>query len=149
MAKNIFFLDVSQVLSSPLFTIDQTFFMNNKRAISRFFWNSISYYAGFHLFKINGRNSKSTRVRCAMCLKLTVRTPKWRQGHLSGVFIVLTFNVFDTFIWCFHQWTTNYWLSRLIVKLNLFWTRALTSAHLHTSISPPELVILHWLTITN
>ena len=41
-------LDVPQVLSSPLTTINQMFFTNNKRAISRFFGTvSLTTQPGF------------------------------------------------------------------------------------------------------
>ena len=80
-----------------------------------------------------------------MCLKLTVRAPERPQWHCSDVFIV-TFTRLHTFI-CFHRWlwAAKCWLSRWIVERNLFWTRTLTPAHLHTSISPSELVIFHYL----
>ena len=43
---------------------------------------------GFYLFKVNNRDIKNTRVRCEICLKLTVRSPEQRQWHRPGVFIV-------------------------------------------------------------
>ena len=77
-----FILDVSQVLSSSLTTINQTFRTNNKRAISRFFGKlTLTIKPGFYLFKVNNRDTKNTRARCEMCLKLTVKTPEWRQWH--------------------------------------------------------------------
>ena len=42
------------------------------------------YPAGIYLLKVNIRN---TRIRCEICSKLTIKTPKWRQWHCSGVFI--------------------------------------------------------------
>ena len=73
-------LEVSQVLSLPLTTIHQIFFTNNKRVISRFFGRvAVSTQPGFYLFKFNNKNTKNTRVRCEMCLKLTVRTPERRK----------------------------------------------------------------------
>ena len=33
----------------------------------------------FYLFKVNNRNTKNTREKCEICLKLTVRTPERRQ----------------------------------------------------------------------
>ena len=60
--------------------INQTFFTNNKKAISRFFGAvTLSSYPGMYLFKVNNNNSKNTRARCEMCLKLTVKTPRRRQ----------------------------------------------------------------------
>ena len=37
------------------------------------------------MFQVNYRN---IRKRCEMCSKLTIKTPKPRQWHRSGVFIV-------------------------------------------------------------
>ena len=36
---------------------------------------------GFYLFKANDRNSKNTRERCEMYLKIIIRTPERRQWH--------------------------------------------------------------------
>ena len=41
--------------------------------------------AGFYLFKVNNRN---TRTRCEIRSKLTMKTPERRQWRRSGVFIV-------------------------------------------------------------
>ena len=72
-------LDVSQVLSSPLTTINQTFFSNSKTAISRFFvMMTLTAKAGFDLFKFSNINKKNTRTKCKMYLKLTVRSPERR-----------------------------------------------------------------------
>ena len=50
---------MSQVLSLPLTTINQTFFPNNKTAISRFFGMVIlTTQPRFYLFKVNNRNAK-------------------------------------------------------------------------------------------
>ena len=35
----------------------------------------------FQLFKFNNSNTKNTRAKCEMCLKLTVSTPERRQWH--------------------------------------------------------------------
>ena len=57
-------LDVSQVLSLPLTTINQTFLTNNKRAKLRFFETmTLTTQQGFYLFKVNKRNTKNTRAR--------------------------------------------------------------------------------------
>ena len=40
---------------------------------------------GIYLLKVNNRNS---RMRCEICLKLTIKTPEQRQSRRSGVFIV-------------------------------------------------------------
>ena len=73
-------LYMSQVLSLPLPTINQTFLMNNKRAIPRFFGTmALCTQPKFYLFKVNNRNIKKTRTRCEMCLMLTVKTPERRQ----------------------------------------------------------------------
>ena len=41
--------------------------------------------AGNFIFKVNNRK---TRLRCKICLKLTIKTSERRQWRLSGVFIV-------------------------------------------------------------
>ena len=65
-----------QGLNSPL----TTFFTNNKRTISRFFATvTPTTQLGFYLLKVNNRNTKNTRARCEMCLKIIVRTPERRQ----------------------------------------------------------------------
>ena len=57
-----------------------TFFTNNKRTISRFFGTMTpSTQPAFHLFKVNARNTKNTKARCEMCLKIIVRTPERSQ----------------------------------------------------------------------
>ena len=43
---------------------------------------------GFYLFQVNNRNTKTTRARCEIGVKLTIMTPKRRQWHRSGVFVV-------------------------------------------------------------
>ena len=73
-------LNVSQLLSTPLTTINETFFMKNKRATSQFFGTvTLTTQSGFYLLKFNKRNTENTRARCEMCLKLTVKTPERRQ----------------------------------------------------------------------
>ena len=50
-------------------------------------WGEITSYGhttGKNLFKVNNR---STRTRCGICSKLTVKTPE-RRWRCSGVFIV-------------------------------------------------------------
>ena len=37
------------------------------------------------MFKVNNRN---TRLRCEICLKLTIKTPERSHWHRSGVFII-------------------------------------------------------------
>ena len=60
--------------------INQTFFTNDKKAISRFFGAVIlNTHPGIYLPKVNNNNTKNTRARCEMYLKLTVRTPRRRQ----------------------------------------------------------------------
>ena len=41
--------------------------------------------AGNHMFKVN---DKSTRTRCEICSKLTIKTTERRHWRHSGVFIV-------------------------------------------------------------
>ena len=41
--------------------------------------------AGNYLFKVNNR---STKTRCEICSKLTIKTPERRDWRHSGVFIV-------------------------------------------------------------
>ena len=45
----------------------------------------VKYPAGTYMFKVNNRN---TKTRCKICLKLTIKTPEWRQWRRSGVYIV-------------------------------------------------------------
>ena len=70
-------------VASSEFTSDynrQTFLTINKRGISWFFGAvAVITQLGFYLFEVNNRNTKSTRARCEMCLKLTVRAPERRQ----------------------------------------------------------------------
>ena len=44
-----------------------------------------NFLAGLYMLKDNDRN---TRTRCDICQKLTIKTPKRRQWHRFGVFIV-------------------------------------------------------------
>ena len=64
---------------------------------------------------------------------------------------MLSFNRSCTFIWCSCRWlwASKWSLSRWIIERKLFWTISLTLAHLHTSISPPELFTFNWLVIPN
>ena len=70
---------MSQVLSLPLTTINQTFFPNNKTAISRFFGMVIlTTQPRFYLFKVNNRNAKKkTKVGCEIFSKLTSISVIW------------------------------------------------------------------------
>ena len=43
------------------------------------------FSAGIYLFKVNNRN---TRIRCEICLKLTIKILERRHWHRSGIFIV-------------------------------------------------------------
>ena len=47
--------------------------------------NLVPYPAWNYMFKVNHR---STRTKCEMCSKLTIKTPELRQWRHSGVFIV-------------------------------------------------------------
>ena len=58
----------------------QNFLLNNQPI-----WVSRNNPAGIYMFKINNRN---TRTRCVTCSKSTIKTPKQRHWHRSGVFIV-------------------------------------------------------------
>ena len=40
---------------------------------------------GNYMFKVNNR---STRTRCEICSKLTIKIPERRHWHRSGIFIV-------------------------------------------------------------
>ena len=74
--EKVSILEVLQVLSSPQIT----FFTNNIRTISRFFGTMTpTTQLGFFLFKVSNRNTKNTRARCEMCLKIIVGTPERRQ----------------------------------------------------------------------
>ena len=55
-----------------------------KRFFAENLWASASELLTSRL-KINDRN---TKTRCAVCSKLTIKTPEWRPWHNSGVFIV-------------------------------------------------------------
>ena len=133
-------LDVTQVLRSPLTTINQCFLRAPKDLYHRF-WNGGSYYPAEILhrgFKTNNRNTKNTMALCEMCLELSVRKPQWRIDFVL-VSLLLTFNRSRTFIWCFCRWlwASKCWFSRWIIERNLFWTRLLMLVILDTSISPP------------
>ena len=111
---------------------------------------ALTTWLRFYLFKAKNRNSKNTRAWYEMFLELRVKIPEWRHDFVL-VSLLLTSNRYCTFIWCFRQslWSSERWLSRWIIERNLFWTRLSTLAHLHTSISPSELVIFNWLTFPN
>ena len=89
-------LDVPQVLSSPLTTINQTFLMKTKELYHQSYIKRYMFFVTvvlttqprFYLFKVNNRNTKNTRATCEICLKLAVRTPERRQWHRTGVFLV-------------------------------------------------------------
>ena len=34
---------------------------------------------GFYLFQVNNRNTRNTRAKCKMCVKVTIMTPERRQ----------------------------------------------------------------------
>ena len=54
------------------------------------------------LFNINNRNN---RKRCEICSQLTIKTTERRQRHYFRVFTVslmLTLDMFHTFLWCFY-----------------------------------------------
>ena len=56
---------------------------------------------GFYLLQVNNRNTKNTKTRFEMCLKLTVSY----QNDLNDIVLMslqLTFNRFCKFIWSFH-----------------------------------------------
>ena len=70
-------LEVSQVLSSSLTTINQMFLTNNKRALSRFCGTvALTTEPRFYLLKVKNRNIKNTRASCEMFLELTERAPE-------------------------------------------------------------------------
>ena len=48
-------------------------------------FQNTNYQTGIDLFKVNNRN---TKTKCKICSKLTIKTPKRRHRHRSGVFIV-------------------------------------------------------------
>ena len=56
---------------------ESAFFTNNKKLYDGFL--TLTTQPGFYLFKINNRNTKNTRERCEICLKLTVRKLERRQ----------------------------------------------------------------------
>ena len=56
-------LDVSQVLSMSLTTINRKFFTNYKRAISRFFRTvTLTTQPGIYLLRANNKNTKNIRA---------------------------------------------------------------------------------------
>ena len=66
--------------------------------LNEFYWQIKP--AGIYLLKVNNGN---TRTRREICLKLTIKSPDWRQWRLSGVFIVkfeqICSGVFNCWIW--------------------------------------------------
>ena len=71
---------MSHVLILPLTTINQMFLTNNKKTVSWFCGTmAFTTQTKFDLFKVNNRNTKHTRARCEICLKLTVKAPERRQ----------------------------------------------------------------------
>ena len=65
----------------------------------------VSISADIYLFKITNQNS---RKRCEICSKLTIKAPEQLHWLRSGVFIVLTWNTFDTVFCCFYCWLWTY-----------------------------------------
>ena len=145
---------MSQILSSPLTTINQCFLRTTKTYIT-VFWNGGSYYLLTEIlpreFKVNNRKTKNTRAWFEMCLHLSVKTPEWRHWLCSGFFIANFQQILHNHL-VFLSMTlreSKCWLSRWIIEWNLIWTRSLTLAYLDTSISPPEFVNFNWLAIPN
>ena len=67
-----------------------------------------------YMFKVNNRN---TRIRCKICSKLTIKTPKRRHWRLSGVFIINFKHILNIFV-NFKQVNTgweSWWLRDLYV----------------------------------
>ena len=77
------------VFESTGFHITRTLFIATQvyRVISTIRNNlvNVNIIAGIYLFKVNSRN---TRARCEICLKLTIKTRERCQWHRSGVLIV-------------------------------------------------------------
>ena len=77
------------VFESTGFHITRTLFIATQvyRVISTIRNNLVNVIisAGIYLFKVNSRN---TRARCEICLKLTIKTRERCQCHRSGVLIV-------------------------------------------------------------
>ena len=65
----------------------------------------VSISADIYLFKITNQN---TRKRCEICSKLTIKAPEQLHWLRSGVFIVLTWNTFETVFYCFYCWLWTY-----------------------------------------
>ena len=49
------------------------------------YWKALRYPANNYLIKVNNR---STKERCEIVSKLTIKTPKWRHWRHCGVFMV-------------------------------------------------------------
>ena len=70
-------LDVPQILGPSLTIINQMFLTNNKKSSIMVFGTvAFTTQLGFCLFQVNNRNTKNTRARCEMCVKLTIMTPE-------------------------------------------------------------------------
>ena len=52
-----------------------------------------SFPAGIYLLKVNNRK---TRTRCEICSKSTIKTAERCHWRRSGVFLLLTLNIFHT-----------------------------------------------------
>ena len=55
---------------------------------------NLIFPAGIYLLKVTDRN---TRTMCEICSELTIKTPKQRHWHRSGLFIV-NFEQFHTLL---------------------------------------------------
>ena len=79
--------------------------MKNRR--ERIFFESTHFFqcypADIYWLKVNSRN---TRARCELCLKLTIKTPQQRQWSRSGVFII-NFEHTSHFVVVFPLLTSN------------------------------------------
>ena len=76
--QTVFVLDVSQVLSLPLTKFFNVFlcFLRTTKELYHGFLERCLTQLGFYL---NDRNTKNTRARCEMCLKIIVRIPERHQ----------------------------------------------------------------------
>ena len=96
--KAIYFLSlvscsISKLKSQMLFTCKN--FVCRFYVKKKFWWPGPRFIlpANIYLFKVN---NKSTRKRCEIFSKLTIKTPEWRQ-RLVLVFLLLTLKIFHTF----------------------------------------------------
>ena len=53
------------------------------------------YPVGIYMLKVKNRKS---RARCEMCSNLTIKALERRRWRLSGVFFLLTLNIFHTLL---------------------------------------------------